>query len=201
MENTGIVYLIQPTELVGTNRYKIGCSKSSTLDRVKNGYKNGTRYIFINECKNPLKIEKQIKQVFNKKFTLIAGSEYFMGNENEMLEEYLNIILFSKLNENLNLFQNNLEKYVRIKLEQDYDNLEYDNMCRPIHKRFDFDARYINDNNKEICELFNTDNLIKHNVVIYSWKGTIYGYIIKKLIMKIIIIGLIIIVVMIMMIV
>jgi hypothetical protein len=180
MENTGIVYLIQPAELIGTNIYKIGCSKSTTLNRVKNGYKNGTRYISIYECKNPLKIEKQIKQVFNEKFNLISGYEYFSGDENKMLYEYFNIISFSKSNENLNLFQNNLEKYVRIKLGQDYNNLEYDYRGRPIHKRFDFDARYINNNNKEICEIFNNDNLAKHNFVIYSWKGTIYGYIIKK---------------------
>mgnify|MGYP006090550431 CR=1 FL=1 len=41
----GIIYLIQPAELVGTNRYKIGCSKKPNLDRVKKGYKKGTRYL------------------------------------------------------------------------------------------------------------------------------------------------------------
>lgn len=97
-----------------------------------------------------------------------------------MLYEFFNIISFSKSNTNVNLFHNNLEKYVRIQLGQDYNNLEYDNNSRPIHKRFDFDARYINDNNKEICEIFINDNLVKHNMVIYSWKGTIYSYIIKK---------------------
>lgn len=180
MENTGIVYLIQPAELVGTNRYKIGCSKSSSLNRVRNGYNNGTRYISINECNNPLETEKRIKQVFNDKFTLLSGCEYFEGDENEMLHEYFNIISFSKSNSNVNLFHNNLEKYVRIKLGQDYGNLEYDYNNSQVHKRFDFDARYINDNNREICEIFNNDNLVKYNFVIYSWKGTIYGYIIRK---------------------
>ena len=51
--NTGIIYFIQPTELIGTNRYKIGCSENTELDRVKKGYKKGTRYIFIIECNNP----------------------------------------------------------------------------------------------------------------------------------------------------
>lgn len=32
--NKGIIYLIQPSELVGTNRYKIGCSTKTSLDRV-----------------------------------------------------------------------------------------------------------------------------------------------------------------------
>lgn len=35
----GIIYLIQPAELVGTNRYKIGCSKKDDLSRLTTGYK------------------------------------------------------------------------------------------------------------------------------------------------------------------
>jgi len=80
----GILYLIQPAELVGTKRYKIGCSNKSTLERVKKGYKVGSRYLHIMECNNPLKIEKLIKFDFNNHFTLIAGSEYFEGDEEEM---------------------------------------------------------------------------------------------------------------------
>ena len=37
----GIIYLIQPKELLKTCRYKIGCSKKHSLDRCKNGYKSG----------------------------------------------------------------------------------------------------------------------------------------------------------------
>ena len=64
----GIIYLIQPSELVGTNRYKIGCSKDASLNRCINGYKKGTRYITIMECINPLLLEKNIKNEFNKLF-------------------------------------------------------------------------------------------------------------------------------------
>ena len=46
----GIIYFIQPAELVGTNRYKIGCSKNANLDRCKKGYKKETRFICIMEC-------------------------------------------------------------------------------------------------------------------------------------------------------
>jgi hypothetical protein len=60
--NRGIIYLIQPTELIGTYRYKIGCSENTELDRVKKGYKKGTRYIFIMECHDPFILEKQIKK-------------------------------------------------------------------------------------------------------------------------------------------
>ena len=82
--STGIIYLIQPCELVGTNRFKIGCSKDTSLNRVQNGYKKGTRYLYIAECNNPLFIEKQIITQFNIKFKLIAGREYFEGNEEEI---------------------------------------------------------------------------------------------------------------------
>jgi hypothetical protein len=88
----GIIYLVQPAELVGTNRYKIGCSSKNDLSRCKNGYKTGTRYINIMECEDPFKIESQIKRVFEAKFKLIAGKEYFEGNESDMIIEFFNIV-------------------------------------------------------------------------------------------------------------
>lgn len=35
-----IVYMIQPAELLETNRYKIGMSRESTIKRLKNYKKN-----------------------------------------------------------------------------------------------------------------------------------------------------------------
>ena len=87
----GIIYFIQPSELVGTNRYKIGCSRSPDLDRCKNGYRKGSRYIFIMECIDPLVLEKNIKDEFNKLFKLIAGNEYFEGDEAIMKKSFLKI--------------------------------------------------------------------------------------------------------------
>lgn len=88
----GIIYFIQPAELVGTNRYKIGYSKSPNLKRCNKGYKKGSRYIFIMECNNPFILEKNIKEEFNKLFKLIAGSEYFEGDENMMRKTFLKTI-------------------------------------------------------------------------------------------------------------
>ena len=34
--NKGIIYLIQPCELVGTSRYKIGCSKKISEKKIIN---------------------------------------------------------------------------------------------------------------------------------------------------------------------
>jgi len=43
-EFTGMVYLIQPEELLLTNRYKIGCSNKKGLSRLLS-YKKNARYI------------------------------------------------------------------------------------------------------------------------------------------------------------
>ena len=87
----GIVYLIQPAELIGTNRYKIGCSNNIKLKRMT-GYKIGTSYNIIMECKNPFKLEKQLKYIFNNKYNLITGKEYFEGNKKEMISTFYNIV-------------------------------------------------------------------------------------------------------------
>jgi hypothetical protein len=89
--NKGIIYLIQPAELFDTQRYKIGCSKNTELERVKKGYKKGTRYILIMKCHDPYVVENNIKKIFNEKFKLIAGCEYFEGNEEIMKEEFLKL--------------------------------------------------------------------------------------------------------------
>tara|TARA_B110000495_G_C22801838_1_gene468400 strand:+ start:543 stop:746 length:204 start_codon:yes stop_codon:yes gene_type:complete len=58
---SGIIYLVQPCELVGTNRYKIGMSSKTTLDRVIKGYRKGTRYLNIQEVEYPLELEKKLR--------------------------------------------------------------------------------------------------------------------------------------------
>ena len=90
--NNGIIYLIQPAELVSTNRYKIGCSSSPDLKRCNNGYKKGTRYICIMECNYPFQLESKIKCEFNKIFKLIAGKEFFEGDEKIMIEHFITIV-------------------------------------------------------------------------------------------------------------
>jgi len=79
----GILYFIQPAELVGTNRFKVGCSAKNDLSRVKS-YKVGTRTIMILQCEDPFGIEQKVLQEFNTRFHKIAGNEYFEGNELDM---------------------------------------------------------------------------------------------------------------------
>jgi len=89
--NKGLIYLIQPAQLVGTERYKIGMSNKPNLERCNNGYSKGSRYLCIMECYNPSILEANIKKHFNNKFKLIAGNEYYEGNEEIILENFLNI--------------------------------------------------------------------------------------------------------------
>jgi len=88
----GIVYFIQPVELLGTNRYKVGRSDEPTLNRPLKGYKKGSRYLIIMECEKPRQLEKILLDVFHKKFTCIAGNEYFEGDEDEMKQEFQLIV-------------------------------------------------------------------------------------------------------------
>lgn len=90
---TGIVYLVQPKQLIGTSRYKVGCSESPTLTRVQHGYLKGTRYLFIMECENPRALEQELLRQFAANFERIAGKEYFQGDENSMRLCFMNICL------------------------------------------------------------------------------------------------------------
>jgi hypothetical protein len=88
----GTIYLIQPAELVGTERYKIGCSAKNDLERCKKGYKKGTRFMDIRECDDPFAVEREVKNHFNIKFKLIAGKEYFEGNEMDIKKEFNDVV-------------------------------------------------------------------------------------------------------------
>lgn len=89
---SGIVYLVQPCELVNTRRYKVGMSKKTTLDRVNKGYKRGTRYLNIQEVRDPVRVESKLLKSFNRNFKKIAGREYFEGSEKKMRNEFVKIV-------------------------------------------------------------------------------------------------------------
>lgn len=72
------------------------------------------------ECQDPYVVENNIKKIFNEKFKLVAGREYFEGNEEIMKEEFLkmvneygklciNVINIKKNNENSDVESNNHE--------------------------------------------------------------------------------------------
>lgn len=79
----GTLYFIQPAELVGTNRYKIGCSAKNDMIRCRS-YRVGTRYLMIVECPHPFQVEAILIKQFESRFPRVAGKEYFEGDEREM---------------------------------------------------------------------------------------------------------------------
>ncbi len=107
----GIIYLVQPVELVGiSNRYKIGMSNKQNLKRCLS-YKTGTRYLCIMEQTNVYELEKKIKKVFNEKFKLVAGHETFEGNEIEIKNTFLSLI---KKHENeQNIFNKKINSHIK----------------------------------------------------------------------------------------
>lgn len=87
----GIVYLVQPRELIGTSRYKIGCSDQDNLSRVQS-YKRGSRYLCIMGCEHPRDLEKIILQSLLKFTKLVAGREFIEGDEQAIVQEFTTMV-------------------------------------------------------------------------------------------------------------
>ncbi len=169
----GIIYLIQPCELIGTSVFKIGYSGKTNLERCHKGYKKGSRYLCINECINPTILENKIKKEFNNKFKLIVGREYFEGDEENIK------LLFRKLveehekeypivkqeiedvnNKILNKQEIKVKKTnnkIKINLKCSYcDNIYKSNSARILHYR------------KNHNELYEKDKLEQNNTKEYK---------------------------------
>ena len=117
----GIIYLVQPEELVGTNRWKIGCSKRHDLKRVTHGYKKGTRPLCIVECKEPHQVERQLVKFLDKKYKKVGTSEYYIAFEDEIRISFMNFVLkeYKKEEEVVGAFEDDFK--------DDWDNeCEYD---------------------------------------------------------------------------
>jgi hypothetical protein len=89
--SNGIVYFIQPGELIETDVYKVGYSSKLDLRRVLS-YKKNTNYLSIIQCNNALKCEEEIKIKFKENFILHAGNEFFKGNKKDMLFMFNTIV-------------------------------------------------------------------------------------------------------------
>jgi hypothetical protein len=87
------VYLVQPMELVGTNRYKVGMSSLGNLSRVRS-YKNGSRYLCIFEKPDAYMVERRLLRAFRAQYKLIAGNEYFEAeNEAAMIDLFISVAM------------------------------------------------------------------------------------------------------------
>ena len=188
MKSEGTVYFIQPTELINTKKYKIGMSRENDLCRLKK-YHKGTRFICVMSCKYPVTLESILKTCFKSKYKLIAGSEYFEGNEDEMLEDFLEIIKENKNDnvkdkeikndkdninieinkeENINIIDNNIE----IKLiDNDEINkkIKYCGICDKSYKNY---KCLWNHNKKFHTKKINKPKEMNKNIIITDEKYT-----------------------------
>jgi len=110
------IYLITSKQDHNKSIYKIGKTTQLPEDRFR-GYEKGTEPIRIFKVDNCHVREKELIDIFNKKFKLSRGREYFLGNLKEMItiitnfcnsDEIINKIC-NKKNIELN---NNLEEYI-----------------------------------------------------------------------------------------
>jgi hypothetical protein len=79
----GIIYLIQPLELLGTRTYKIGCLKNHDIDVLK-----GSRIIYIIECDNQYKVKYYIKEDMKKEFE----GDLIKGNITIIKDQFLDLV-------------------------------------------------------------------------------------------------------------
>lgn len=84
----GIVYLVQPGKLKETNRYKFGCSRSTTFNRCNN-YGLGTKVILVLKADDPHKAERFILRELYKKYKPYHGNEWFAGDEDVIYNDVL----------------------------------------------------------------------------------------------------------------
>jgi hypothetical protein len=92
INDKGLLYLIQPAELVGTSRYKIGYSRTNDLNKFRKDYKKGSRFLDIYEYDHSPLLVREIRNNFNNKFKLVAGRTYYEGNENDIKKNFNAII-------------------------------------------------------------------------------------------------------------
>ena len=122
------VYLIQPSYLKDTNKYKFGLSISNLNNRIKS-YGKLTTIIFKLYTNIPRKIENILKIIF--KDNVYANSEYISYNNLENLKIlFFNVIIscnilykfFNKTNDKIILFNFDLKKKLIHKKKINYEN-------------------------------------------------------------------------------
>jgi len=92
------LYLIQTGEDKGTNIYKIGKTVRQPHKRLQ-GYDKDTKTICIQAVDDCHNRETELKALFNNKFRLARGREYFEGNKKAMEEEFSKFVNQDKIRE------------------------------------------------------------------------------------------------------
>jgi len=106
---TNYVYILQEREFIRLNEptYKIGkTGKNPPWERIKQ-YPKGTVAKFLMEVDDKDKFETKAINIFKNKYKQMTdyGNEYFQGNLNEMIQDFVNI----KNNTNVEVIKQILE--------------------------------------------------------------------------------------------
>jgi len=149
INDKGLLYLIQPAELVGTHRYKIGYSKNNDITKFRKDYKKGSRFLDIYEYDRSPLLVREIRNNFNNKFKLVAGRTYYEGNETDIKKNFNAIISNYSYANNINsqnliastnsqnlLTTNisNTNKYCSLTNYSYMQNIMYGAKCQPMKK-------------------------------------------------------------------
>ena len=149
----GIVYLVQPVQLVDTDRYKLGCSRESGTKRVDVGYNDGTVVHIVEHVDNPFEVERTLVQRFNELFRCVGGREYFAGDIKQMLKCFktiTNALMSEGENEDVN---ENGEGVVE---EEDDGSIKCPKCGKPFTRKDNMKVhakRCIGPNNSKQCQL------------------------------------------------
>lgn len=92
------VYLVQPSEYIGTDVYKIGHTQQKNDERLKQYGKN---YILIAQVavSNSKIMEDKLMKVFKNNYTCHRPNEYFQGDLSKMLKDFLQVVSSDILHE------------------------------------------------------------------------------------------------------
>jgi hypothetical protein len=147
------IYLLREREFVKSNEdiYKIGKTKQENLARF-NSYPNSSQLLFHMICSNCDKIERNIINLFKRKYILRGeiGKEYFQGNLNYMLNDIIYEIFNYNINIKNNILYQNPTKTINFDIFKYNDNDNEDN-----------NNDINNDNNDNNCD--NRDNIRNNN--------------------------------------
>jgi hypothetical protein len=160
----GLLYLIQPAELVGTSRYKVGYSKNNDLNKFRKDYKKGSRFLDIYEYDRSPLLVREIRNNFNNKFKLVAGRTYYEGNENDIKKHFNAIINNHALANNSNVNNSN-NLLLQLCSKTNTKTCMYSNSSSYITNQYTTNQYTTNQSSKKVCNGSLANYAYMHNIM------------------------------------
>lgn len=90
-ENNNHVYLVQPSEYIGTTVFKLGITLG--IKSLMSRYGKDKIIYHFSRVTNREVTEKKLIKEFNKRYKIFRGNEYFSGDINDMLITFQEVVL------------------------------------------------------------------------------------------------------------